>query len=225
MKERLLMYPVTEYPGVGKDDPIRFYSRPIFGALYRRRVEMCLADLQGGSDMLEVGFGSGVTFRNLSSKYKQISGLDLDADVELISAFWREKGIEVDLKSGSVLGMPYPDRSFDAVLLISILEHLRPNQLQTAFSEILRVLRPGGQAVYGVPMDWWGMRLAFRVLGYDIRLHHFSSELDVRTAAQQILTPVRIRTLTAPVLPIGLYQVGDFRKVGRTGMGSAQGGG
>jgi ubiquinone/menaquinone biosynthesis C-methylase UbiE len=207
------VYPVSEYPGVGRDDPIRHYAKPIFGRLYRRRVEMCLNELRGGRSVLEVGFGSGVAFRNLARKYGTILGLDLGVDIELVSAFWLAKGIEVNLRSGSVLEMPFPDHSVDAVLLISILEHLRPGELSTAFAEVKRVLRPGGQVVYGVPVDRWATRLAFRVLGYDIRKHHFSTEREVRAAAEASLIPVRIRDLTSPLgIPIAIYQVGSFVK-------------
>jgi ubiquinone/menaquinone biosynthesis C-methylase UbiE len=205
------MYPVDEYPGVGKDDPIRHYARPIFGPLYRRRLEMCLEELPGGDAVLEVGFGSGVSFRNLAAKYGKISGLDLGVDIEQISSFWLAKGIAIELKSGSVLEMPYPDRSFDAALLVSILEHLNPAELSRAFSEANRVLKPGGHLVYGVPMDRWETRLAFRALGYDIRKHHFSTERDVRSAAEQVLRAERLRTLNAPLgVAIGVYQVGHF---------------
>lgn len=223
MKDRLLMYPAHEYPGIDKDDPIRFYAKPLFGALYRRRVETCLGELEGGGDILEIGFGSGVAFLNLVAKYARIHGLDPGVDIGLVSAFWRGKGVEVDLRSGSVLEMPYRSQSFDAVLLVSILEHLRPGEQGRAFSEIKRVLKHGGQVVYGVPIERGLMRLAFRLLGYDIRMHHFSTEIDVRSAAEQVLAPVRIRTLTAPIIPVGLYQVGNFRNPGNTGNASAQG--
>jgi ubiquinone/menaquinone biosynthesis C-methylase UbiE len=205
------MYPASEYPGVGRDDPIRQYARPIFGRLYRRRVEMCLNELTGGGHVLEVGFGSGVAFPNLARKYGRISGLDLGVDLEVVSGFWLGKGIEVDLRSGSVLDMPFFDRSFDAVLLISILEHLRPVELSRAFAEVKRVLRPGGQGVYGVPIDRWVTRLGFRALGYDIRQHHFSNERQVRSAAEDILSPVRFQRLTFPLgISIGVYQVGSL---------------
>jgi SAM-dependent methyltransferase len=211
MSGRLLMYPVSEYPGVGRDDPIRQYVTPIFGRLYRRRVEMCLDELRGGGQVLEVGLGFGVAFRNFARKYRGISGLDLGVAIEVGSGFWSVKRIEADLRSGSVLDMPFLDRSFDDVLLISILEHLRPGELSAAFAEVKRVVGPGGQVVYGVPVDRWATRLAFCVLGYDLRKHHFSTERQVRSAAESILPPVRFETLSFPrAVPIPIYQVGSL---------------
>ena len=213
--ERLMMYPPGEYVGVGRDDPIRFYKYPMLGMLYRRRVELCLAELTGGQRILEVGFGSGVTFRNLQLKYQETFGLDLGVDVGKVTDFFRGRGLEVHLLKGTVLGMPYPDSFFDSVLLISILEHLRPGQQSAAFQEVARVLKPGGQVVYGVPVDRPMMRWAFRLLGYDIRQHHLSREVDVCRAAREVLSEVRIVTMSGPFgFPRNIYQVGNFRRTG-----------
>jgi ubiquinone/menaquinone biosynthesis C-methylase UbiE len=94
-----------------------------------------------------------VTFLNLHDQYREIHGIDLTASVDEIAAFFRRKGIETYLHNGSVLAMPYDDNTFDSVLLISILEHLQPGDQIKAFSEITRVLKPGGQVVYGVPIE------------------------------------------------------------------------
>jgi len=48
-----------------------------------------------------------------------------------------------------VMNLQYPDKSFDVVLCLSILEHL-PNP-QNAIGEIYRVLRENGVAVFYVP--------------------------------------------------------------------------
>jgi SAM-dependent methyltransferase len=213
MSPRLCLYPVDEYPAVGRDDPIRHYAKPIFGPLYRRRVEACLEELHGGGDILEVGFGSGVAFPNLSAMYERLAGLDLEADAARVGDFWQRKGIAANLKTGSVLAVPFPDGSFDAVLLISILEHLRPAELGRAFREVARVLRPGGQAVYGVPIDRRLTRWAFRLLGYDIRRHHFSTDREVRRAAEAVLHPIRYLNLIGPFgIPVAVYQVGSLAR-------------
>jgi ubiquinone/menaquinone biosynthesis C-methylase UbiE len=158
-----------------------------------------------------VGFGSGVTFPNLATAYREIHGLDLTADVAAVAAMFAARGITTDLRNGSVLAMPYPDGHFDAVLLISILEHLRPAELPAAFAEIARVLRPGGRVVYGVPVERQLMVLAFRLLGYDIREHHFSTEDDVASAVATVgtLSAVRRVPMYAGLRAIGpVYEVG-----------------
>jgi ubiquinone/menaquinone biosynthesis C-methylase UbiE len=206
----LKLLPRDQYAGVNRDDPIRFYSLPLIGRMYRRRVEMCLGECAGGERVLEVGFGSGVTFLNLHEKYREIHGLDLTADVAQVQKVFHDRGIATDLRNGSVVQMPYADGTFDTVLLISILEHLKPAEQPAAFAEIARVLRPGGQVVYGVPVERKLMVFAFRVLGYNIREHHFSTERDVSDAAGKILQPVRITPMRS--LLGAVYEVGHFRK-------------
>lgn len=203
--------PLTHLGDDNRQDPIRFYRWPFLGELYRRRVEMCLEELEGGDHVLEVGFGSGVTFPSLHRLYRRISGLDLLADANRVERFWRKRGIVAHLCNGDVTAMPYADGSMDAVLLISILEHLEPPQLARALGEIHRVLRTGGQLVYGVPVERSLMSLAFRFLGYDIRRHHFSTEKDVAAAAQQQFKHRRIAQLRPWFGLLGpVYEVGSF---------------
>ena len=123
------------------------------------------------------------------------------------------RGIAADLRRGNVLVMPYEDNHFDTVLLISILEHLRPAELVRAFAEIRRVLRPGGQVVYGVPIERRLMVFMFRMLGYDIRQHHFSTEKDVAGAAGAALKKVSVEAMGSFPPGFGnVYAVGEFVK-------------
>jgi ubiquinone/menaquinone biosynthesis C-methylase UbiE len=210
---KLKMLPVSEYVGVNRDDPIRFYHLPVIGSLYRQRVELCLGQLTGGGRILEIGFGSGVTFFNLHDQYREIYGLDLTASVNEVSEFFGKRGIETVLKNGNILGLPYEDGIFDSVLLISILEHLQPADQDQAFKEIARVLKPGGQVVYGVPVERPLMVFFFHLLGYDIHKHHFSTEKDVIRAASQNLSTKRLVNMPGPFgLFGGIYQVGHFVK-------------
>ena len=213
LPEKLELLPRASYRGVNREDPLRFYFVPLLGRMYRRRVELCLHECRGGDDVLEVGFGSGLTFLNLSRKYRRIHGLDLTSSVAEVGALFRRHGIATELANGSVLEMPYGDGEFDTVLAISILEHLKGAEQRRAFAEIRRVLKAGGQVVYGVPVERPLMVFMFRLLGYDIRQHHFSTQEDVRAAAGELLDEVRVVTMRAtPSLLGAVYEVGHFRK-------------
>jgi len=210
---KLKLLPYREYAGVDRNDPLRFYFWPIIGGMFRRRIELCLAECTGGQRVLEVGFGAGVTFPNLCENYKEIYGLDLNASVEDVAAVFRVRQIETHLQNGSVLCMPYENDFFDTVLLISILEHLKVSEQIQAFREIRRVLRPGGQAIYGVPIERRFMVLMFWLLGFDIRKHHFSTEKDVCDAANSVLERVRIIQMqSVPSLFGPVYEIGHFTK-------------
>ncbi len=211
IKQKLKMLSINQYKGVNKDDPIRFYNLPLIGNIYRERIEKCLEELSGGNRILEIGFGSGVTFINLNDMYKEIHGLDLSTDIKLIKEAFSVLGVQTFLKNGNLLNLPYPDEYFDSVLLISILEHLKPESLNLAFQEVSRVLKPAGQVVYGVPVDKTVMSYAFRLLGYNIRNYHFSDQEQIARAAKLVLKKITVTNIS--IWPFGkLYEVGHFVK-------------
>jgi len=210
---RLKMLPLERYKGGDASDPIKYYYWPVIGALYRRRVEMCLAHCKGGERALEVGFGSGICFLSLHTLYKKIYGIDLETDIHQVLASFDNEHLPLELKNGSVLHLDYPDKYFDTVLLISILEHLRPAEQMAAFKEIHRVLKPGGQVVFGAPVERPFMVNMFRLMGVDIRQHHFSTHLDIAQGAKNIFTAGRLEYLRMPLVG-NLYLVGDFSREG-----------
>lgn len=217
MLPKLKLLPAGQYRGVNEKDPIRYYYWPVFGTLYRRRVELALAECLGGDRILEIGFGTGLTFLNLTEMYREIHGLDLTADVPQVKSVFDALGLKTFLQNGNVLNMPYEDGYFDTVLLISILEHLKPEEQSQAFAEIKRVLKPGGQVVYGVPVERPLMVFLFRVLGHDIRQEHFSTEKQVAAAAAAVLHKVRIVEMKSMLPFLGkVYEVGHFVKTGRS---------
>jgi ubiquinone/menaquinone biosynthesis C-methylase UbiE len=210
---RLKFLPKGEYRGVNEDDPIRYYYWPIIGGMYRKRVELCLDECTGGQRILEVGFGTGLTFLNLSELYQEVHGIDLTADIEEVSSVFARRGIKVFLKNGNILEMPYEDNYFDTVLLISILEHLYPEWQERAFREIHRILKPGGQVVYGVPVERPLMVFMFKMLGYDIRKAHFSTEIQVADAAARILQKKELIQMRSFLPFLGVvYEVGNLIK-------------
>lgn len=181
------IFPPEEYTPIDIHDPLKFYFVPGFKDLYRKRMERCLAECTGGEKVLEVGFGSGLTFSNLNRLYKRIYGVEKNSPISIadITAYFTNRSIPVFLGSGDLLHMPYAQDEFDTVLIISVLEHLQPREQAQAFSEIHRVLRPGGQLVYGVPFDRPLMTFLYRVLGYEIRHFHFSNQNIIREQAQK----------------------------------------
>ena len=77
-------------------------------------------------------------------------------------------------------GLPFANDSFDGVLIYHVLEHLP--DVETAVSEALRVLKPGGTLVFAVPME-----AGFR---HDDTHIHLIQKEDVEVLAQKFnLTP------------------------------------
>ncbi len=195
-----------DYCYVPEEDPLPFYFWPVIGSLYRKRLEMCLEECQKGNRVLEVGFGSGISFITLSSWFEEIHGVDSTANIEDSTELFRKMGIPVKLQRGSVTRLNYPDHYFDSILAVSILEHLKPWELELAFREMKRVLKPGGQLIYGVPIDNSFMNTAFfLLLRYSITHHHFSSHTQIKEKAMEKFLKIRERRLSL------LYEVCHFQ--------------
>ncbi len=214
MTIKLNLLPYEEYKGVNDLDPIKYYYWPLFGKMYRRRVELALEECSGGERILEVGFGTGLAFLNLREMYREIHGIDLTADIEAVKSVFEPKGIPLFLEKGDVLDMSnYDDNMFDTVLMISILEHLKPLELEQAFKEVKRVLKPGGQMVYGAPVEKPFMVFMFRLLGHDIRGEHFSTEKEIAAAAHKIFSRGHVVGMkSVPPIAGTVYTVGNFIK-------------
>jgi len=212
-RPRLKMLPMKQYRGVNDFDPIRYYYWPIIGALYRRRVELALAECGGGERVLEAGFGTGLAFLNLCDMYREVHGVDLTANIEEVTSVYTALGVQTYLKKGDLLALPYENDYFDTVLLVSILEHLKPNDLTRAFSEVRRVLRPGGQMVYGTPVERPLMVFMFRLLGHRIREEHFSTEKDIEAGAARLFSRGSVTAMRGTPGFFGpVYEIGHFVK-------------
>jgi SAM-dependent methyltransferase len=153
----------------GETDPIRFYTRPGIGRLFRRRIEMGLEmipPLPAGARALEVGYAAGTVLYNLAPKVKELYGLDLDADPVTTQARLKTVGVEAKLVQGSVLDMRphYADSFFDLIVCFSTMEHI--DDSRGALDEMIRVLKPGGFLVIGMPAVNRFMEYAFQAIGF-----------------------------------------------------------
>lgn len=120
------------------------------GAQYMRAIRSFTSGLIIG-DTLDVGCGSRV-FTDLS---KASSWTGLDISERMLSGIVFEDPLEKKrVMQGDVLNLPFDDESFDTVTAFFLLHHLAQKnksqsaqRVQSAFSEIFRVLRPGGRFV------------------------------------------------------------------------------
>jgi SAM-dependent methyltransferase len=104
-------------------------------------------------NILDVGCGTGANLE-LLSQYGSAEGVDVSSDA---LAFCRDRGLK-NVRQGEAESLPYPDRSFDLVTALDVVEHLDDDV--AGLKEIQRVLRPGGRALLFVPafMFLWGVQ-------------------------------------------------------------------
>jgi ubiquinone/menaquinone biosynthesis C-methylase UbiE len=95
-----------------------------------------------GSRVCDLGCGSGVFTNLLRQRGCQAVGLDISPKLVAIG---RRSFPDIEFLEGDVERLPFPDASFDGVLLSGIIHHL-PDPKQCA-AEVFRVLRCGGRFV------------------------------------------------------------------------------
>jgi len=104
--------------------------------------------------ILEVGCGGGLLTLSLVKKGYNVTGLDLSKESLHAAKRQAEKlGASVHFKSGTVYDIPAADASFDGVIITEVTEKLL--DLQLAFKEISRVLKPGGVVVFDTINRTW----------------------------------------------------------------------
>ncbi|MBO8171541.1 MAG: methyltransferase domain-containing protein [Bacillaceae bacterium] len=119
------------------------------------------ADPQPGEKALDLGCGTGIYTLWLAKMGLRVTGIDISREM-LHQA--REKAarenVQVDLLSGDIHNLPFPDDIFDLVIGNIVLEFVDdPKQV---VSEALRVIKKGGRLVIGLihPDGYWGRTYA-----------------------------------------------------------------
>lgn len=102
--------------------------------------------LPATGDILEVGHGTGHLLETLHQRGCQPLALDLSPNMGRIARRrLRQRGLAPRIMRGSVLHLPLPARSLDAIVATFPTEYI----VQTpAMAEFRRVLRPGGRLVF-----------------------------------------------------------------------------
>jgi ubiquinone/menaquinone biosynthesis C-methylase UbiE len=123
------------------------WESPAGKVRWLRRVEMLSSALQSGDSVLELGCGTGYFTRELVKKDVQITAIDISP--ELIEKAKQEiKSENVSFQVQNAYQMDFEIARFDAVIGSSVLHHL---EIEKAFSEIYRVLKPGGVIAFTEP--------------------------------------------------------------------------
>lgn len=140
-----------KHPCVG-DNLTRYYHIPLIRHFFLRRLTLALDFLNGMSfnSLLEIGFGSGVLFRELSKRSNLFFGVDRHSCISKVYKMAIDEGITARLAQADILHLPYKSCSFDCIVSIATLEHIK--DLPLAISELKRVLKENGSAVLGFPV-------------------------------------------------------------------------
>ncbi|HEX2143317.1 MAG TPA: class I SAM-dependent methyltransferase [Glycomyces sp.] len=98
----------------------------------------------GGTRLLEIGAGHGVSGRHFAGEGFQVTCVDLAPE---LVAHCRAKGLDAHVMDFA--DMAFDDASFDAVFGMNCLLHVPSADLAGVLAEVRRVLAPGGLFYWG----------------------------------------------------------------------------
>ncbi len=110
---------------------------------------------------LEIGAGTGYFTLNLlrAGSVEEAVVADISPGMlASLAASAEQLGLEVESACCEAAELPFPDQSFDVVMGHAVLHHLP--DLDAAFREFGRVLRPGGQMIFAGEPSRYGDRIA-----------------------------------------------------------------
>lgn len=130
----------------------------------RLREAFAVAGIGPGMRVLDVGCGRGEILRHCTRAGATAYGIDYVWAAVLLSRQVAAVGEAAGVYQADARRLPFPDATFDRVLLFDIVEHLYPWELDQALREARRVLKPDGRLVIHTAPNVWYDRYAYPVV-------------------------------------------------------------
>ena len=158
-------------------------------------------EVRPGDKVIDIGAGAGRHSFELYRRGADVIAFDQSAsEMDSVGQMFAAMELEGEVPVGAVaraevgdaLNLPYPDESFDIVLISEVLEHV-PEDKQ-AIAEVTRILKPGGVAAVTVPRAFpekicWALSDAYHeVEGGHIRIYRADELAGKLTAAGLAVT-------------------------------------
>jgi len=108
-----------------------------------------------GEHVLELGAGAGPATMELARRASRVTSLEYDHSSAL-KLRTRSIHPNIGVVQGDAATLPFADATFSSTIAILMLHHLKSQELQNrTFSEVHRVLRPGGVFLaIDIPEGW-----------------------------------------------------------------------
>ena len=108
---------------------------------------------------MEVGAGPGAATEELRRRAARVTSLEYDHG-SAVSLAARKLGNRGAVLQGDAAALPFPNETFSSAIAVLVLHHMKSRELQDrAFTEIFRVLRPGGIFLALEIKDGWLQRV------------------------------------------------------------------
>jgi SAM-dependent methyltransferase len=148
-KEREQAFHDRRFAGSGARPASAFYA--VAGASRRAFLRLLHESAGPGRRVLEYGCGRGSMAFDLTAAGASVSGIDISpVAIEIARSEAQARGCpSIDFRVMDAEHLDFPDGTFDLVCGTGILHHL---DLECAYAEVRRVLRPGGAAIFAEPL-------------------------------------------------------------------------
>ena len=124
------------------------YARTFYNELEHKPLDRLLlrrfaSENKGKGRIADLGCGTGQTCRFLhEAGATDLVGVDLSGEMIRMA---RRLNPGIDFEVGNMLELPADDGAFGAALAFYAIVHFTPDEVERAFREIYRVLKPSGQ--------------------------------------------------------------------------------
>lgn len=126
-----------------------------------------------GARVLDAACGGGLVAHPLAAAGYRVLGVDLAPGAIEAARRRTPPGTDARFETGDATALPAADASFDAVLLLDMLEHI--DNTPAVLAEAARVLRPGGVMVFNTfnqtPLAWLVAIHGFKFVVRDAPAH------------------------------------------------------
>lgn len=125
----------------------------------RQALPWLIGQNQLGDHLLELGAGPGAATAELRRRVPRVTSFDFDHKFAA-SLHSRLAHDGISVLQADAARLPFPDSTFSSAISVLMLHHLTtPEAQDSAFREILRVLRPGGVFLALEIQNTWFNRL------------------------------------------------------------------
>jgi len=138
---------------------------PILARLRTNKANSLIRESLRHGRILDIGGGSYPYFLTHTYFNKKYAIDQLSSSVPHLEIQWHQLNLNEEPF------LPFADEFFSTVTMLAVVEHLNPDRIVILFSEIYRVLQPGGLLVITTPAAW-----SNSILNWMASLHLVSPE-------------------------------------------------
>jgi glycosyltransferase involved in cell wall biosynthesis/SAM-dependent methyltransferase len=154
---------------------------------YRKAVSALeLVRVKPGMKILDVGTGHGILAIECAKQKARVEAIDISSDSialakeKLTKIQDQEIQKRINFQQMDARHLDYPDKSFDCIFMLDLMEHLYPDDLEEVFKEIKRVAKDNAQVIIHTSPTSTYMKPVYFVLRKILKRREFrGDEFDV----------------------------------------------